>query len=55
MDQIKALQGEVPLWVTPVQIKASPRKHPQAGPAGKYGAIAKVTELAVLSDQSLCR
>jgi hypothetical protein len=54
MGQIKALQGEVPLWVTPVQVKASPRKHPQAGPAGKYGAIAKVTELAVSDDRTLC-
>lgn len=56
MDQIKGLQGDVPLWVASVQVKASVRKHPRAGPAGKYGAIAKVTELAVLpDDRSLCR
>lgn len=54
MDQIKALQGDVPLLVTPVQVKAFLRTHPQAGPAGKYGAIAKVTELAVSGDRTLC-
>lgn len=54
MEQIKALKGDAPLWVAPVRVKASVRKHDQAGPAGKYGAIAKVTELAVSGDSSLC-
>ncbi len=55
MEQIKALQGDAPLWVAPVRVKASVRKHDQAGPAGKYGAIAKVTELAASDDLTLCR
>jgi len=55
MERIKALQGEAPLLVTPVQVKASVRKHAQAGPAGKYGAIAKITELTVSDDPTLCR
>lgn len=55
MAQIKALQGDAPLLVTPVRVKAVVRQHAQAGPAGKYGAIAKVTELTVSSDRTLCQ
>ena len=55
MAQIKTLQGDVPLLITPVQVKASLRTHAQAGPAGKYGSIARISELAVSDDRSLCR
>lgn len=53
--EIRRVKGAAPVWASPVSVRASTRAQAQAGPSGRYAAVARLQQIVFIHEQALCR